>query len=110
MMTFAEHTAIAVDMVFRALERPPIGPVFAWDGHERLVQVGNDRFTLYVDNPVALAEGLLRMGCPEDEITPELAEAFAATVLRDQFRRPWTVRADRLQGWVRRWNNREDQS
>ena len=101
-MTFAEHTAAAMHMVFRALGKPPIGSVFSWDGHDRLVQVGNDRFTLYVDNPVALAEGLLRMGCPDDEIVPGMAEALAV-VIGNEFKRPWTVRADRLQAWVRLW-------
>ena len=91
-----------MDMIFAVMAKPRV-TTFAWDGVERLTEVGNDRFVMHVWTPVALAEGLLRMGCQTDDIPPGMAEGFAAAVIREWWQQPFRVRADQIQSWARRW-------
>ena len=101
MKTTADALGWALDRVFADSPVPTM--TFAWDGRERLTEVGNDRWTLYANTPVTLAKALLRMGCPDEEIVPGMAEAFAAATI---FAAPWTITSDQITAWVRVWHRR----
>lgn len=106
-MNFLEHTTAALDAICDAMAKPRL-TVFAWDGQERLTQVGADHFVVHVWTPVALAEGLLRMGCQTDDIPPGMAEGFAEDVITPLgFDLPWTISSDSIEAWVRAWRKRD---